>query len=202
MNVELSYFEKRTFKNKLKQKKRDSNSMKDIISNVQLVTFLEQLDTESFLPCFFMALSGRRATDIENIETKNVTDLGNSLLVTLNGDKCNSGFVGFSLVWDSDKILEPFIDKAKRYWSTAKRSPKPFSDTNWQKIRRSVSFRLHSLRNRKAIISLMEGKSVEEVKILLGWADINSLARYTKVDPGTLKLFSSYDDFVIKLKKK
>ena len=200
--INLSYFHLRSIKMILKSRKRESVTSKDLISNKELVKLLENLEDELFLPVFFMAATGRRAADISKIETKNVSVVKDALLIALNGDKVNQTFVGFSLNWNEDQVLIPFVKKAKCLWKSIKTREKPFQNTNWQQIRRSTTSRLHSLRNRKAIILLMADASVEEVKLRLGWADIASLVRYTKIEPNSLKLFDSYDDFISKLSSK
>ena len=51
-----------------------------------------------------------------------------------------------------------------------------------QRIKRRGGFRLHSLRNRRAIAMLISGKSDEHTRQKIGWRSLNSLYRYTIIN--------------------
>ena len=117
-------------------------------------------------------------------------------MFTLRRDKANDKFIAFHIDWEEDDHLKSFVAKAKKLWASARKEEQPFADVKWHKIRRMTESRLHSLRNRKAILLLRSGESEEEVKIRLGWSSLDSLTRYTKMPKSMLKAFDTYDDLV------
>ena len=147
-----------------------------------------------------MAASGRRAIDISRIQKKATFYSDDKWFVTLDKDKQNALPVNFSFKFD-DVLFEEMAQLQKRLSSAFQKSDAPFNRVNWQKLRRKAEFRLHSLRNRKAIKLILEGLSVQEVQIALGWSDLKSLQRYLKISPDAIRILNSYEKVLSVIEK-
>ena len=139
-----------------------------------------------------MAASGRRAIDISRIQTKAILFTKGRWFTTLEKDKKNSLPVNFSFNFD-DTLFKSSWSLNEQLRITIATTGSPFVDINWQKLRRKATFRLHSLRNRKAVKLILAGQSSHEVQMALGWADLKSLQRYLKISPDAIRTLNSYE---------
>ena len=160
------------------------------------MSLLKELVGREFLAVFFLAASGRRSIDISRISSTNCTTKNNKLLFSLPRDKTNNKTVAFHVDWAEDSTLKPFVKRAKDEWQKARKDKCPFQSVKWHKIRRTSPAKLHSLRNRKAVMLLRSGAPEEEIQVRLGWASLDSLTRYTKMPRAMIDIFDSYDEFV------
>ena len=118
---------------------------------------LAQLRDVDKLAVSIMIASGRRAVDIGRIHKEGVQKVGGRWFVTLAKDKVNSLPVNFSFNFEDSLIDEP--EMTNRLNRELELNTKPFEKVNWQRIRKKADFRLHSLRNRKAIKLILQGLS-------------------------------------------
>ena len=115
--------------------------------------------------------------------------------VTLAKDKQNSLPVNFAFEF-SDPLFTNQQECADRLSAMLLSSETPFNQVSLQKIRRKAVFRLHSLRNRKAIKLILAGVDVQEIQMALGWSDIKSLQRYIKLSPNAIIALNSYEKVI------
>ena len=139
-----------------------------------------------------MIASGRRAVDIIRIQSSAVTQQNGVFFVTLEKDKQNSLPVNFAFDF-ADALFEDSQNCAERLTKILDQSEEPFKMVSLQAIRRKAAFRLHSLRNRKAIKSILAGLSIHEIQMALGWSDLKSLQRYLKLSPNAIVALDSYE---------
>ena len=97
----------------------------------------------------------------------------------------------FQWIWNLSFDLQPLKHEFFRLFSNFE---KPFSNINIQSVRRKCDFKLHALRNRKAILLAIEGRSKEYIMNTIGWSSEQSLMRYTRVPIQILNKFNSYDE--------
>ena len=139
-----------------------------------------------------MLASGRRAVDIMRIRSSAIIQQNGVFFVTLEKDKQNSLPVNFAFDF-SDALFTDPQECIRRLSSILLASERPFKEVSLQRIRRKAVFRLHSLRNRKAIKLILAGVSVQEIQLALGWSDIKSLQRYIKLSPNAILALNSYE---------
>ena len=123
-------------------------------------------DIEQIAVCT-MAASGRRAMDIRRIKSEGVLQSDGKWFVTLDKDKQNSLPVNFMFEY-KDNIFKEVNSLDQRFQNELDRKSEPFENVDWQKLRRMAPFRLHSLRNRRAIKLILAGYEVHEVQMALG----------------------------------
>ena len=139
-----------------------------------------------------LILSGRRQGDLKNIQSGGVTTRGDSSYVLLPKDKMSqNNLVAFNFrwIWTLRVDLEPIKNEFLRL---VEKEEKPFEMINIQKVRRLSDFRLHAIRNRRAIELAIEGHSEEQIMSYIGWASKSSLLRYTQVPTAVLATFNGY----------
>ena len=139
-----------------------------------------------------MVASGRRAVDVMRIRSSAVIQQNGVFFATLEKDKQNSLPVSFAFEFTDELFLHP-QDCVTRLSTMLSSAERPFKQVSLQRIRRKAAFRLHSLRNRKAIKLILAGVSVHEIQLALGWSDIKSLQRYIKLSPNAILALSSYE---------
>ena len=116
---------------------------------------MSQLEGLDKLSVSIMIASGRRAVDVSRIVSEGVQNVEGRWFVTLGRDKVNALPVNFSFNFE-DPVLGG-SDMSEIMKHALESNDRPFCNINWQKIRKKAKFRLHSLRNRKAIKLILEG---------------------------------------------
>ena len=141
-----------------------------------------------------LILSGRRQGDIAKITQSCVTHKENTTFVLLPKDKAHqNSLVSFEFDWTWR--LEESVDKYREAFFELLRQEKfPFKSVNVQAVRRKINFKLHALRNYKAICLAIDGFSKENIMSKIGWASEQSLLRYVRVPLAVLYKFENYDD--------
>ena len=150
----------------------------------------------------FMAISGRRSADLMRMKWNLIKIKKKEVSVVLPKDKTHrNSLVSFTFNLDEYDLAigkEEFTSWLTR--SVRRKSGKVFKEEQLRKhqiiFKCRRAFRLHSLRNRKAITLLTAGKTPEEVKSRIGWASLQSLLRYTKVSVEFIKKFKNYTQVV------
>ena len=172
----------------------DAKSAKDLVSNKQLEELFGRLDRKHRTWLAVLILSGRRQGDLINMRSSGVTAQGNDCYVMLPKDKMHqNSIVAFHFSWDWSLAIDLQPIKEDFYLMVNKHDA-PFSDVNIQKIKRRCDFRLHAIRNRRAIEMAVQGSTEEEIMSSIGWANKISLLRYTQVPVAVLGSFNCYDD--------
>ena len=145
-----------------------------------------------------MAVTGRRSVDLLRLKWNLVKIKENEVCAVIAKDKTHKGLVSFNFKFDDYDLpigKQQFIDVLKN--GVENESGLVFKNFMKQQVtQKSKTFRLHSLRNRKAISMLVSGATEQEVMSKIGWASLNSLLRYTKVSTSFIKQFSSYSEVV------
>ena len=147
-----------------------------------------------------MAITGRRAVDLLRLRWNLINISDGRVCAVLPKDKTHRN----SLVSFTFEFKEYNLALGKQEFTTwlktgVKRNSKDYVFEEFKKQRvttKCKNFKLHSLRNRKAISMLVAGKTVEEVKSKIGWNSLESLLRYTKLSVEFIKSFKSYNEVV------
>lgn len=142
--------------------------------------------------------SGRRSVDIARINSDQVKQQGSKYYATIPKDKTHQNSVTFSWSWsDSPAGLNFELSQLRNYFQHLLESEKyPFQNVKINAIRKSISWRLHGLRHRKAIQMIRSGHSVHETMSSIGWSSVISFTRYTKLAVLDLKSFSSTENCI------
>ena len=153
---------------------------------------ISKLEGRARLLVEIMVVSGRRAVDILRIKSTGVLVNENNFFITLDKDKKNSLPVSFTFNFH-DPVITNQDESRLTLLNALQTDEEPFKDVSLQRIRRKANFRLHSLRNRKAILMILDGRDVDEIRMSLGWSDMRSLQRYLKLAPNAIRALNSYD---------
>ena len=169
-------------------------SPKNLVTDAQLDRLLQRLDPEHQTWLAVLILSGRRQGDLKNITRHGVTNSEGMCYVILPKDKMSQNSLvafNFEWKWNLKTELRPL---RVRFFKMLQEREKPFENINIQRVRRLCEFRLHALRNRKAIQLAIDGYSDDQIMSNIGWACKTSLLRYTQVPTVVLRSFSTYDE--------
>ena len=146
-----------------------------------------------------MAISGRRSVDLLRLQWSGIRINEKRVSAVIGKDKTHRNSL-VSFTFDLDEYDLPlgksdFIKHLKIGVKHGKGAV--FKNFKKQQVTtKSKTFRIHALRNRKAISMLIKGSSVEDVKSKIGWATTASLLRYTKVSINFITTFKSYSSLV------
>ena len=156
---------------------------------------LKSMNVVEQLFMLVLASSGRRSTDIFNVKSSNIVVSGKNFSVKLDRDKMNDRPVKFIFSWDKSLNIDwqnvDFYFKKLLSLET-----RPFQSVSVQRLRRISSFHIHGLRNRRSLLLIRDGLSVEEVKSAVGWSSDQSFLRYTKINIVDIKRFLSLDELI------
>ena len=167
---------------------------RDLVSDQQIVDLLKKVSMVERVWLTVLILSGRRQSDVNKISAGSLKNDGNATFVLLPKDKMHQNSLisfEFRWAWNLDFDLQPLKCEFFRLFSNCE---KPFNNINIQSVRRKCDFKLHALRNRKAIMLAIEGRTKEYIMSYIGWSSDQSLLRYTRVPITILNKFTSYDD--------
>ena len=188
--------------------KMDKRCSRDLVSDDQLEKLLSYLKKESLWPeqvwTILVTITGRRFKDIGRLRWKNVTLTKDGVFCLVNKDKCskfknvNFGFewsdwdLNFDLVEFKSWLISNKLNGAKGFVVKNGNNEK-LANNMKQNIKRKGGFRLHSIRNRRAIVLLINGKSEEATRAKIGWKNLNTLYRYTIINSDEIKKCKSYE---------
>ena len=163
------------------------------MSESQLVELLGSCDLREQVWLAVLTLSGRRQGDIAKVTSSGVSYDGDRTFVLLPKDKSHqNSLVSFQFSWDWHLDIE--IGPLKKEFSRLVETEQyPFKNINVQAIRRKCDFKLHALRNYKAILLAIHGDSKETIMSKIGWASEQSLLRYLRVPVEVLCRFENYE---------
>lgn len=164
----------------------------------QIKTLINSLENREQLFMLILENSGRRSVDITRIRSNQVKTIDSKFFATIPRDKTHLSQVTFSWEWNLS-YLEPFqsIESVENSFRTLlAESPTPFANIRVNKIRKSITWRLHGLRHRRAIVLLRSGVSSKDTMSSIGWACESSLFRYTKLPLSDLKNFENSEDCI------
>ena len=166
---------------------------------IQIKTLIQESSSIDQLFLLILENSGRRSIDISRITSAHVRTRGSKYFATIPKDKTHQNSVTFSWEWNSECLQSPhLIEKVKRDFKNLLNSaPNPFASVKINKIRKSIDWRLHGLRHRRAIHLLRSGVSVPNTMSSIGWSCVSSLTRYTKLSVEDLKDFHSTEECII-----
>ena len=185
-----------------------------IIQARDLATDLDLVQTLHILPeseyryfLIFMILSGRRGKDIEELTWEGIKNRNGDWMCILPRDKCNrnnlvSFIINFQSDWDLDYSLDAFKSwvecgmrgKQGKLFRSIERTGQDFSR---QVISQKCKlFKPHSIRNRKALVMLIQRFSEETIMSKIGWANMQSVLRYAKISTDSVRQFENYNDLV------
>ena len=187
----------------------DQRSSKDLVSNDQLEKVLNYLKKEKLWAeqvwIMLVTITGRRFKDIGRLKWKNVTLTKDGVFCLVNKDKCSKfKNVNFGFLWNDWDLQFDLVEFKSWLISNKLAGAKGFvvKDVNneklannmKQRIKRKGGFRLHSIRNRRAIVLLINGKSEEATRAKIGWKNLNTLYRYTIINSDEIKKCKSYEN--------
>ena len=159
----------------------------------QIKSLINSLPTREQIFMLILENSGRRSVDITRIKSNQIKTIDSKFYATIPKDKTHQNQVTFSWEWDLS-YLEPSqsIESVKNNFRLLlAESPAPFANVKVNSIRKSITWRLHGLRHRRAIVLLRAGFSTKDTMSSIGWACESSLFRYTKLPLSDLKKFEN-----------
>ena len=185
-------------------------SSKDLVSDGQIVKLLKLLESENLwrelVWTVLVTITGRRFKDISRMKWCNIQLTSSGVYCLVNKDKASQGkSVNFGFSW-SDWDLKWNLNSFKKWFLACKKEKnkpgfvvenvniKSEAINMKQRIKRRGGWRMHSLRNRKAIIMLIAGKSEENTRAKIGWRSMTSLYRYTIMNHDEISKCSNYEE--------
>ena len=187
---------------------------KDLPSNKQIITVLEQSAENEKIWLSLLIMSGRRGVDISRLKWRNVQMFENEMTCMLERDKASKGVpVSFVCKWQDFDVpgfnFEPIKNllinnknkKAREDYVVdmnevgSKPRQQQFILFK-QKISRRSKFCVHGLRRRRAVIELMAGKKEDQVSSKIGWKSKRSLFTYVSLSSDQIKNFENYTAFL------
>ena len=203
-----NFLEERSLSEPSAEAKVRQRSSKDLVSDKQLASLLSQLRSENSWPelswTILVTISGRRFKDISRVKWRNVQTTETGVFCLINRDKVsqhkNVNF-GFNWSdWDVDFDLNEFktwflksLKDRKSGFVVKGANQEKLACNMKQKIKRRGGFRLHSIRNRRAIACLISGKSEEQTRQKIGWRSLTTLYRYTIINSEEISKCVNYE---------
>ena len=183
-------------------------SKRDLPRDRDIIGVLGSLKTDQQNFVKLMAITGRRAIDLLRLRWNLINISGNRVCAVLPKDKTHrNALVSFTFEFNEYDLALGKRDFVAWLKKGVKTNSKKLVFENFKKQQVTTkcrTFKLHSLRNRKAISMLVNGKSPEQVQDKIGWASLHSLLRYTKLSVEFIQSFNSYNEvveFLFKLRK-
>ena len=171
---------------------------RDLATDSEIEKSLEKADEVQKRYLQLLILTGRRSCDILRISWESIKIRKGKWCVVIPRDKTSKNqLVSFEVNF-SDWDLSGNVEDLKKWLKTgADTKTGNIFPTNFQKqnVARKCKFRIHALRNRRAIIMLIKGTPEAEVMSKIGWTSCASLLRYAKVSVSFIKNFENYNEF-------
>lgn len=183
-------------------------SSKDLVSEGQLRELLKTLEKEKLwyelVWTILVAITGRRYKDIGRVKWNDVQITTEGVFCLIAKDKVSqSTNVNFGFLWtdwdvgfDISSFKSWFLENKKRRkvgFVVKGANVEKIAGNMKQKIKRRGGFRLHSLRNRRAITMLIGGKTEEQTRQKIGWRSLMSLYRYTIINSDEIIKCENYE---------
>ena len=171
---------------------------RDIATNEDIENSLKKMNDSQAKYLKLLILTGRRSCDILRISWESIKFRKGNCCVVIPRDKTSkNNLVSFEVKF-SDWDLSGNVEELKKWLLTGSQTksgnifPEKFQKQN---VARKCKFRVHSLRNRRAIIMLINGSTEAQVMSHIGWTSCASLLRYAKVSVSFIKNFENYNEF-------
>ena len=203
-----NWLQKREFLKVVQKPKDVIIGPRDLATNTDLVKTLRILPEKEYKYfMIFMILSGRRGKDIEELTWQGIKIRNGNWTCILPRDKCNrNNLVSFEICFPDDWDLDFDIEEFKKWVKNGIRQKRgklfeKIERTGKQFSRQVISykcklFKPHSIRNRKALVMLINGNSEATVMSRIGWSNMQSILRYAKISIHSVKQFNNYTDLV------
>lgn len=143
--------------------------------------------------------SGRRSVDVSRITSAHVRMRGSKYFATIPKDKTHQNSVTFSWEWNPEcfESLHSLEQVRENFKNLLNSTSNPFALVKINKIRKSIIWRLHGLRHRRAIHLLRSGVSIPNTMSSIGWSCVSSLTRYTKLSVEDLIEFQNIEECIV-----
>lgn len=157
----------------------------------ELTTFYHGLNSAAKLGFYLMSSTGLRAADVQRLQYRGIGSQADCYDFYLPFTKNGSRMILVTVNLQTSEFPEPQFAAMVRthYCHDQGRGP----SYPWARLRRLAPFRLHALRNRKAIQLIQQARTSEEIQELLLWRDSRSLQRYLRLNRAAILEASSVD---------